>query len=329
MNFNDFLHEWQSESDVIELQTSGSTGEPKRFFAEKRRMAASARCTIEAFRLKPNDRLLLCLPVEFIAGKMMVVRACVGNLKILSITPSANPMQDLIDAGCSDTIEFAAFVPLQIENALKTDATRERLASIKKIIVGGAPISSTLASALKPFPNEIYSTYAMTETFSHIALRRLSGAEATEWYTPMSGITLSADERGCLIVCAPKLAAQPVITNDIVQFSSANRFQIVGRIDNVINSGAIKIFPEKAESILQPLIAVPFAYTSIPHATLGEAAVLAVAGQPTVTIDQCKALLPQYWQPKKIVQLSAIPQTKNGKIDRLALRTLVRQMACE
>ena len=235
MSLEEFLKEWNDDSPYVEVKTSGSTGEPKRMLVEKQRMRASARITCDFLGLKAGDTALLCMSLDYIAGKMMVVRAIERNLRLIVIEPSGHPLVKQGDGSFvtsptdvtkepSPCFTFAAMVPMQVYNSLQVPEERERLKQIKHLIIGGGAIDEALAEELKTFPNNVWSTYGMTETLSHIALRRLSGAEASEWYTPFPSVGVSLNEEGCLVIDAPEVCKERLVTNDIAVIQGDGSF---------------------------------------------------------------------------------------------------------
>ncbi|MDR2815478.1 MAG: AMP-binding protein [Proteiniphilum sp.] len=316
---NLFLEEWFSQSPTLRLRTSGSTGTPKEITVRKEQMLQSAKITCGFFGLKKNDKALLCLPLEYIAGKMMVVRALYAGLDLYPVEPDGHPL-----ARTDVPFDFAAMAPLQVYNSLQVKEEKRRLSRIGRLIIGGGAIDETLEKELKEFPNAVYSTYGMTETLSHIALRRISGAGAGRYYTPFPSVSLTLSEDGRLIADAPLVADKPLVTNDIAELLPDGTFRIIGRIDNVINSGGIKVQIEEVEQVLRPHIAGNFAITSIPHPKLGEAIVLLTEQpiDPVALENAIKRLLPRHQQPMLIHTAGAIPQTGNGKTDRAATKQL-------
>lgn len=303
-----FLEEWNNDSPYVEVKTSGSTGEPKRMMVEKRRMLNSARITCGFLGLKPGDTALLCMSTDYIAGKMMVVRSIERGLKLITVEPCGHPLADL------DTpIDFAAMVPMQVYNSLQVPEERERLMRIRHLIIGGGAIDDAMAAALRTFPNAVWSTYGMTETLSHIALRRLSGPTASEWYSPFDTIRLSQTPEGCLVIDAPLVCAKPLVTHDIVTFSPTGQFRVVGRKDNVICSGGIKIQIEEVERALKPHVRVPFMITKRRDEKFGEVVVLLTEGDPTAVRQVCEQVLPKYHVPKVYLQVARLPLTETGK----------------
>lgn len=210
MDLKEFLAEWHNDSPTILVHTSGSTGKPKPMLVEKRRMEASARITCQFLGLKEDDTALLCMPLDYIAGKMMVVRSLTCGLRLIAVEPTGTPYWD-------EPVDFAAMVPLQVWNLLQEEEGRSRLRRIRHLIIGGGAINDELADALKDFPNQIYSTYGMTETLSHIALRRLNGPERSDWYTPFEGVDVSLNDENCLVIKAPAVHDGPLVTNDIAE----------------------------------------------------------------------------------------------------------------
>ena len=233
MTLEEFLDEWNNDSERVLVHTSGSTGTPKPLWVEKRRMEASARITCDFLGLKEGDTALLCMPLDYIAGKMMVVRSLVRKLKLMVVEPTGHPLSNTTPHQLPRGFTFAAMVPIQVYNSLQVPEERERLRQIRHLIIGGGAIDDALARELKDFPNYVWSTYGMTETLSHIALRRLNGAEASEWYTPFDNVRISQNEDGCLVLDAPEVCAERLVTNDIVEINQG-RFRVVGRKDNVI-----------------------------------------------------------------------------------------------
>lgn len=318
MELTEFLAEWHNDNDRILVHTSGSTGKPKPMMVEKRRMLNSARITCDFLGLKPGDTALLCMSLDYIAGKMMVVRSLQRDLQLTTVRPSSHPLAD-------DTLPdftFAAMVPMQVYNTLKVPRERERLIHIRHLIIGGGAISDELAQMIKPLPNAVWSTYGMTETLSHIALRRLNGAEATLWYTPFDGVEVSLNAEGCLVIDAPQVCAAPLATNDIAELSTdastgKTRFRIKGRKDNVICSGGIKIQIEEVEEALRPHLSSPFMIVKKQDAQLSEMAVLLTEGKDlTLVEEKCRNTLPPYWVPRMFLHIDALPLTKTGKPKR-------------
>ena len=317
MTVEEFLKEWHSESPTVLVHTSGSTGQPKPMLVEKRRMEASARITCRFLRLRKGDTALLCMPLDYIAGKMMVVRALTCGLRLIAVEPCGHPLS-MHNAQClmlnDPCVDFAAMVPLQVWNSLQVPEERERLMAIRHLIIGGGAIDASLAEELKDFPNAVWSTYGMTETLSHIALRRLNGPEATEWYTPFEGVTLSQTNEGCLVIDAPTVHEGQLVTNDIVEFESlGRRFRVLGRKDNVICSGGIKIQAEEVERRLEGKLLAPFLITRCRDPRLGEAVVLLTEGDEAEARAVCDAALPRYWRPRQVVHVASLPRTATGK----------------
>ena len=327
MDINEFLTEWHNDSPTIVVHTSGSTGKPKPIQVEKRRMEASARITCSFLGLKEGDTALLCMPLDYIAGKMMVVRALTCGLKLIVEAPSGLPLQPplpLERAGGEAPIDFAAMVPLQVWNLLQQ--APERLKQIRHLIIGGGAINNELAEALKDMPNAIWSTYGMTETLSHIALRRLNGPERNLWYTPFDGVNVSLNPEGCLVINAPAVHDGPLVTNDIAELSGLN-FRILGRKDNVVCSGGIKIQIEEVERLLHPHLRQPFLISKAPDMKLGEQVVLLTTSLDVDAVRVvCQKVLPRYWQPRQYLHIETIPLTATGKPARAEAEILCRSI---
>ena len=279
--------------------------------------------TCDFLGLREGDTALLCMSLDYIAGKMMVVRALTCGLRLIVVEPSGHPLKST-QKEPSPLCTFAAMVPMQVWNTLQIPEERERLMAIKHLIIGGGAIDDALATALAGFPNAVWSTYGMTETLSHIALRRLSGPEATEWYTPLPGVSLSLTEDGCLVIDAPTVHDGRLVTNDIAEMAPDGRFKIMGRKDNVICTGGIKIQAEEVERLLRAHLREPFVITKRRDEKFGEVVVLLTEGDVDVARDVCQRVLPRYWQPRDYVHTDQVPMTETGKPARKQAEQLVQ-----
>ena len=331
MTLEDFLSEWNNGSDRVLVHTSGSTGKPKPMMVEKKRMLNSARITCDFLGLKPGDSALLCMSLDYIAGKMVVVRSIERHLHLISVSPSGHPLKDIDLKDVNGEITFAAMVPMQVYNTLQVPEERERLCRIRHLIIGGGAIDAALEQELRSLPGNIaiWSTYGMTETLSHIALRRINGAEASEWYQPFDSVKISQTEEGCLVIDAPLVCAETLVTNDIVEIESyiynkveKLRFRIKGRKDNVICSGGIKIQIEEVEALLKPHLEKPFMLAKKKDEKFGEIAVLLSEDKEIKTVEATiRRLLSdhKYWIPREFLHVDHLPLTETGKPKRSIL----------
>lgn len=324
MTVDKFLAQWNDASPCMEVQTSGSTGVPKRIYIEKVRMRASARMTCDFLNLKQGNTALLCMPLDYIAGKMMVVRALERGLELLTVEPSTHPLSstNIADIGNPHCIDFAAMVPLQVWNTLQVPEEREALCRIRHLIIGGGAIPQELEQELRTLPINVWSSYGMTETLSHIALRRIT----EDYYTPLPGITLSQDQDGCLIIDAPHLCPERLFTNDIARFTDDKSFQIIGRRDNTVCSGGIKIQIEEVEAWLHSIGIHNVMVTCREDSALGQAIVYLTTSE--IDTDKLRNSIPtdtpnsKYWLPRHIVKVPSLPLTPTGKPDRAEARRL-------
>ena len=319
MTLEEFLAEWHNDSPFVRVKTSGSTGAPKPMMVEKRRMLNSARITCDFLGLREGDTALLCMSLDYIAGKMMVVRSIERNLKLLSVPPSGHP---LATVNASSPLDFAAMVPMQVYNTLQVPEERARLMQVRHLIIGGGAIDEAMEAELRTFPHAVWSTYGMTETLSHIALRRLNGPAASEWYTPFPSVFISQTPDGCLVIDAPEVCPEPLVTNDIVEIFSS-RFRILGRKDNVICSGGIKIQIEEVERQLRPHLHAPYLLSKRQDGKFGEIAVLLTEGSVEEARLICERVLPKYHQPKAYLHVARIPLTETGKPARHQAEKLI------
>ncbi len=301
-----FLINLLDKAETLQVLTSGSTGTPKTISISKKAMLKSAEATGTFFELPSNSKVLHCLSSDYIAGKMMWVRALHLGWHIEVIPSDSNPMLQ-----AKSSYDFAAMVPLQAQNSLK------ELYRIKKLIIGGAPISYSLEQALVKIQTEVYQTYGMTETITHIAVKKLSNHKT--YYKSLPNVALSVDNRNCLLIEAPNVSKDLVITNDIVQLISKDEFEWLGRYDNVINSGGVKLFPEQIEKKLAAYINEPFIIASLSDDNLGNKLIILVEStqEPqTIKTQIARAALSKYEKPKAIYYLTNFVRTSNGKINR-------------
>jgi len=315
-----FLSEWFSDSDFILAKTSGSTGESKTIELSKSVMIKSAERTIEYFGLKKDDRLLLSLPCQYIAGKMMVVRAIVGQMNLITTNPSGD-----FDFLQTESFDFGAMVPNQVLKILGQPSGKGKLQNIRNLLIGGSGISADLESQINELSNRVVITYGMTETASHIAIRELSGNRNSEFYHCLSGISVDLNETGCLRINHPEFL-EPIQTSDLAELQSSTSFKILGRADSVIISGGIKYSPESIEKKLEGLFENRFVISSVPDEILGEKLVLVIEGESFDTSrDEQKIaeILTSFERPKAIVFLKYIPENQNGKIVRDEVRQLI------
>lgn len=317
----DFLDEWFSESPTVQVQTSGSTGVPKVMQVEKVRMEASARMTCSFLGLKAGDRALLCMPLKYIGAKMVVVRSILWGLDLYCVQASSHPLRTLGFAP-----DFLAMTPAQVYSSLESEDEAALLEATGHNIIGGGAIDARLGERLRSFPNHVWSTYGMTETLSHIALRRLNGPEASDWYSPFEGVTLRLTEEGALAIHAPAVCAEELITNDIAELHEDGRFRILGRKDNVINSGGVKIQIEAVEAQLLPLMPCAFQITAAPDAHYGEVVVMLAEGEKSEdAFDAAFAVLHAYSRPKHVFFVPELPRTGSGKPDRATARVIAKE----
>lgn len=318
-----FLNEWFSESTYILAQTSGSTGKPKTIELSKAVMRKSAERTIAYFGLQPNDRLLLSLPCRYIAGKMMVVRAIVGQMNLITVDPTT-------DFTClkDEAYDFGALVPNQVVKILEQPSGRKKLQNIKNLLIGGSAISSELEQRISFMDSRIVSTYGMTETASHVAIRELSGPEKSDFYHCLHGISVSLQENDCLQIHLPEYS-DPLKTNDLAELKSEKAFKILGRADSVIISGGIKYSPETIEKKLEKLIVQPFVISAVPDEKLGEKIVLVIEGvrwDTTFLQEEMQTILSVYERPRTIYFIEQFPLTSSGKIKRKDLKQIIQNL---
>ena len=310
-----FVKQWNNNDEWIEVSTSGSTGKPKKIKLKKTNIKASAKATIKHFNLQANQNILLTMSTDFIAGKMMVVRAIEGQLNLIVASVQSNPL--LTKLPCK--IDFSAFVPMQVSAILSNPLSKQNYESITKVIIGGAPIAYQLEQELQGLKNKTYATFGMTETISHIATRNLKNKD--KYYNALPNVKFSQTKRQQLVIDAPYLLNQPLVTNDVVQLINAQQFIWKGRLDNVINSGGVKLYPENIEKKIEKFFPNNrFYVTSKSDKILGQKLILKIETNQIFYTQKIKLSLKQvlspYEIPKEIILVKQFKETKTGKVIR-------------
>ncbi len=303
----DFLLNWMDDNDYIEVKTSGSTGNPKVIRLDKQAMVRSAVATGDYFNLEPGNRALHCLPTNYVAGKMMLVRAIILGLEIDIVTPSSHPLDF-----AKGTYDFCAMVPMQLCNSMVN------IDRIHKLIVGGSPISDELIKRVQGVKSHVFETYGMTETITHVAARPLNYLSSTEIppYKAFPNVSLETDDRDCLVITADYLNVDHIVTNDVVKLVADDAFELMGRVDNVINSGGVKLFPELIENKLSAKIKHRFFIAAEEDLELGQKVVLVVESDQNTIDPQAFDLLDKYEIPKQVYAVTPFAETDSGKIQR-------------
>jgi len=308
-----FLKNWFDNSDYFEVQTSGSTGEPKTIKIPKQSFIESAKNTCNYLNLNKKTNALLCIPVKYIGGKMMVIRGLVSGYNLIIGEVNNNPLRNL-----NEKINFIAITPYQAYNVLENNP--KELGNIKNIIIGGGSVNESFIYEIKDFENYIYSTFGMTETVSHIALRKLNGKDKSEYFEVLEPYKISKNEDGCLVIHCPTLSKELIVTNDIIELNN-NKFKWLGRKDYIINSGGIKINPEEIEKIIAPFLpGINYYISSVLDDKLGNKLVLKVEKKKgfkfKIFPSFINSKLEKYKQIKEIIYLDSFDYTENEKVIR-------------
>ena len=334
-----FCQQWFRGQEYFTLNTSGSTGSPKAIQLGRKQMQSSARLTGQALQLQPGDKALVCLSVAYIAGLMMLVRGFELDLELTIVEPTSHPL----DPFESETqFDFTALVPLQLEHILRnTPEKKPILDRMQAILIGGAPVSVALMDQLQYVTSPIYHTYGMTETVTHIALKRLNGPQVHDRFIPLPGIKLGLDGRGCLTICSAVTNYETLTTNDLVDLHPDGSFSWLGRIDHVINSGGVKVQIEKVEKTLEHLFYFyrdglfaqrRFLVGPCDHPTLGQTVIAVIEGEPFPADVQAEMrlgllnALHKYEVPRQFFFVEHLQETPTGKIDRPANLALNRPL---
>lgn len=307
-----FLIMWLDDNDTLDVQTSGSTGRPKTITLSKQAMVASANATGQFFNLPENTSALLCLPASYIAGKMMLVRALVLGWHLDCVAPKS-----ILQLKNKD-YDFSAMVPMQLQK------NSDSLNRIKTLIVGGAKVSNALKESVKHLKTRVFETYGMTETITHIAVKPINNSSEDSCFKTFPNIKVSQDDRGCLVIQAPRLSNEDIVTNDVVKLHDHKTFEWLGRIDNVINSGGVKLFPEQIEQKLQAKISERFFVASQPDDTLGSCLILVVETDNLQFNEELFSVLQPFEKPKQIYAIPKFIETTSSKVNRKATLQLLQ-----
>lgn len=331
--------DWLNQKLFFTMHTSGSTGKPQAIQLSRRQMLQSAQTTIQALGLKAGDRALVCINTAYIGGLMMLVRGLTFNLSLYIIPPSRNPLAEIHrqSSKAIPPFDFMALIPWQFQTMLEQEKDFPQfIQNTQAIILGGAPVSYALEQSIRTFSAPIYSTYGMTETVSHIALRRLNGAEPQSCFQVLPGIQVDQDQRGCLKIKGLVTEDKWLQTNDRVEIVKQNQFIWLGRADFIINSGGIKIQGEVLERQLEEIFAKlqinpTFFISALPDEQLGQKVALIIEDQPwpetkLANLKQAmQKMMDRYKIPKNIVFFPEFIRTATEKIDRKKTISLLKK----
>lgn len=316
-----FIDAWMDGQKSYSFQTSGSTGDPKPITFRRDQLAASARLSAQSLGLTPGMNALVCLDPRFVAGAMMLVRCMENSMDIIVQRPSSRPF-----AACKERVDFVALVPYQVSLLMEEKSTALDQPMI--VIIGGAPLRESIVDQLRALAATCYATYGMTETLTHIALRRLNGPGKQDGFHVLPGVRVSLNEQGCLVIYAPHIDS-PVVTHDLAEWSSGDSFRILGRTDEVINSGGVKVHPRSIEAVIDRAVEEQgyrfrFFVAGKSDTQLGERVCLFIEGPPLATpaeeamLGHINQWLSPYERPRQVVYVAKFDETSTQKIDRQA-----------
>nr|WP_299423651.1 AMP-binding protein [uncultured Emticicia sp.] len=340
----EFKKAWEFGQETFEIQTSGSTGQPKKILLRRKQMLASVKMTAKAFNLKEGDTAFCCLNIDYIAGMMMLVRAFEIGMDLLIVEPKSNPFEEiekhLYILKANRGQNFFAFVPLQIQTLLdNTPIYSDILNSAKAIIIGGAAVNEAILEKIQKIYRPVYVTYGMSETLTHIAIKRINGSEKEEFFNTLDGVDIKLTNESCLMIKSKTTDDQWITTNDVAEIINGSSFVLHGRIDNVINSGGVKIQLEKIEKVAELVLNKlktdkkelkgRYFVFSLPDENLGERLIFVLeketiailSGREDITkidiLKGFKEILPKFEVPKEVFFVEKIVETPTGKIDKI------------
>lgn len=315
-----FIKDWYSDRKAFVLQTSGSTGTPKQITIKRELLEISAQNTLNALQISKGSKALICINTKYIGGTMMLVRALHNSMDMYFRSVTSNPLQELLD----EEIDLCAMVPLQLNEIIQNQHSLKQLAKIKNLLIGGGTVSDRIAEHLQDIPTNVYHTYGMTETISHVALKKLNRSDKSKYFQAVGDNTFRTNDQNQLIISGAVTESKELVTNDIVNLINPQEFEWLGRFDNVINSGGVKFFPEQIErkisiAFTDNNITNQFFITAEKDDKFGEIIVLAIEGEIATNYldDVLKSTLNRYEIPKKVYFTHEFSQTETGKINRL------------
>ena len=274
VKIHSFLREWFSSDTQIKLQTSGTVAKKTYFLREKKYLSFSAKESLSVLKIPNQAKTLLCLPANYIAAQLMLIRALIGNLCLHCIAPDAKPLEK-----CKSGFDFAAMVPYQLYNSL------ENIKHIQCLLIGGGFVHHSIKKKIQIVSNPtsnstVYETFGMAETLTHIALRRITGKPET-FFSPLPSVQIMQDNKDCLMVKSSQRGLKNYLTTkDIVKIYKNGSFEWLGRKDFVIETGSIKICPETLEKKIHchlPLLK-DFFISALPHPKLGSELIMLIEG---------------------------------------------------
>lgn len=317
-----FIKDWLTGTEDFTLTTSGSTGPPKTITISKKQMVISVMRSAEKLGLQKNTRALVCIDTKYIGGLMMVARCLTLGLKMMILDPVANPLVKIPVHKC---VQFTAFVPYQIAAMLESKHPH-LLNTPRQVIIGGASLHPKYIEQLDRYLCEFYETYGMTETLSHVALRLLNTTGKQQYFETLPGVSIRQDDRGCLVVEADYLSA-PVVTNDLVDIVAPGKFTWLGRWDNVINTGGVKVMPEKVEKVIGDIFYkhgfnYRFFVAALPDEKLSNKIILVIEGVEfsseilQAALADVRTQVSSYEFPKEVYSHPSFATTGSHKVDR-------------
>lgn len=285
----------------IAIQTSGSTGDPKLYQFSHEQLKASALRTISFFGLNKNTKALLCLSHKTIGGAMMVIRAIEANYRLDCITPSSNPFANL-----NETYDFVALAPIQLTTSLESNL--DTVKKVRHLLIGGGPISRTTELLLEKEKISAWHSYGMTETCSHVALRK-AGYDANDYFEALPNIEF-LEQFGKLGIVLPD---QTLWTNDLVTLHSKEKFSWHGRADFTINTGGVKVQIEELEGKLKNFIPCEFCIWKEDDETFGERIVILCEKEFQSDKEILLKNIDKFQIPKRFYLVQEIIKSELGK----------------
>ena len=318
----DFMIAWLHGKEEFTLHTSGSTGTPKDILIRRSQLTSSALMTGAALDVQKGTRALVCLNIGYIAGIMMLVRGMELGWELSIIEPSSNPLLNFEEPD----FDFVAMVPLQLSTCLSDEMTGNQVNNLGKILLGGAPVGIHLQKQIDLLTVPVYQSYGMTETVSHVALRKLNGSAGENDYNVLPGITFGLDERGCLFFSGAVTNEEKIQTNDLAKITSENTFTWLGRVDNVINSGGVKIILDKVDEVVAEVLYDSgyennfFSWFAADE-KLGQKLILIIQKSEEniaveLLLDEIRKRISTYETPKHVYFVKEFIKTPTDKIDK-------------
>lgn len=319
------------EPEPLVVETSGSTGGPKRVVLSRRAVVASARAT--AARLGVEGRWVLALPPSYVAGLQVVVRSLLAGHD--PVVLGDRDLADVVPVAGDGVPLLVSLVPTQLHRMLADPRESAALAGCHRVLLGGGPIDPDLRARAEAAGVRLVATYGASETaggcvYDGVPLDGVALAIGTDGRIRIGGPTLFDGYEGDPDLTARTLVDGWYLTGDNGRIDADGRLEVLGRIDDVVVSGGVNVpTAAVARSLREHPAVEQVEVAGVPDEEWGHRVVAFVVGHLDLAEarDWVSGPHPRSWAPRDVVVLDAFPLLDNGKVDRQALAGLVGRVS--